>query len=162
MAAFELASFPGLPIKSSEKAQEKAAFASLGVFLNLLVSLSSLNDNPNLFPSPQVNPSTVDWPLEAALSGSGFTGPETIVVKALTTTCYPLTFHPRKEGMVEVRESTLVWLVIQLIAVGEFSCSYCVTLTLSSSCPSLLLNFSHSSFSPSSPHLGCPSPGKHQ
>ena len=61
---------------------------------------------PNHFLSPQVNPSTVDWPLQAALSGGGFTGPETIVVKALTTTCYPLTFHPRKEGVVEVRENS--------------------------------------------------------
>ena len=80
--------------------------ASLGVFLNLLVSLSSLNEIllhvSHLFSSPQVNPSTVDWPLQAALSGTGFTGPETIIVKALTTTCYPLTFHPRKEGVVEV------------------------------------------------------------
>ena len=127
MAAFELASFPGLLIKNWTVEGKRLHLQSLGVFLNLLVSLSLLNDTPNLFPSPQVNPSTVDWPLEAALSGSGFTGPETIVVKALTTTCYPLTFHPRKEGMVEVRESTLVWLVIQLIAVREFSCSYCVT-----------------------------------
>lgn len=61
---------------------------------------------PNHFLSPQVNPSTVDWPLQAALSGGGFTGPETIVVKALTTTCYPLTFHPRKEGVVEVCENS--------------------------------------------------------
>lgn len=48
----------------------------------------------------------MDWPLQAALSGGGFTGPETIVVKALTTTCYPLTFHLRKEGVVKVCENS--------------------------------------------------------
>jgi len=48
-----------------------------------------------------VNPSTVDWPLQAALSGAGFSGLEAIIVKALTTTCYPLTFNPYKEGLVE-------------------------------------------------------------
>lgn len=50
----------------------------------------------------QVNPSTVDWPLQAGLSGAGFSGPEAIVAKALSTTCYPLTFNPKKEGQVEV------------------------------------------------------------
>jgi len=49
-----------------------------------------------------VNPSIVDWPLQAAVSGAGFSGPEAIIVKALTTTCYPLTFNPYKEGLVEV------------------------------------------------------------
>ena len=52
----------------------------------------------------QVNPSTVDWPLQADLSGTGFSGPETIVAKALATTCYSLTFNPKKEGQVEVTD----------------------------------------------------------
>ena len=73
-------------------------------------SAPSLNDTPlyvQSLLSPQVNPSTVDWPLQAALSGGGFTRLETVVVKALTTTCYPLTFHPHKEGVVEVCGSFL-------------------------------------------------------
>lgn len=50
---------------------------------------------------PLVNPSTADWPLIASLSGGGFSGPESLVARALTTTCYPLTFDPHTEGTVQ-------------------------------------------------------------
>ena len=53
----------------------------------------------------QVNPSTVDWPLKATLTGSGFSGPEILLAAALSTTCYPLTFNPKKEGEFLVRNS---------------------------------------------------------
>lgn len=50
----------------------------------------------------QVNPSTMDWPLQASLVGAGFHGPKSIMVEALTTSCYPLKFHPQREGLVKV------------------------------------------------------------
>jgi hypothetical protein len=50
---------------------------------------------------PIVNPSTVEWPLEATLTGSGFTGPDSLLSQPLSTTYYPLTFNPKKEGTVE-------------------------------------------------------------
>jgi hypothetical protein len=50
---------------------------------------------------PIVNPSTVEWPLQATLQGPGFTGPDSLLIEPLSTTCYPLTFNPKKEGEVE-------------------------------------------------------------
>ncbi|CAI8033560.1 Cilia- and flagella-associated protein 47, partial [Geodia barretti] len=50
---------------------------------------------------PIVNPSTVEWLLGATLRGSGFSGPDSILSQPLSTTAYPLTFNPKKEGTVE-------------------------------------------------------------
>ena len=49
-----------------------------------------------------MNPSTVDWFLGAIISSSHFVGPSTLNALALSTTCYPLTFHPQMEGITEV------------------------------------------------------------
>ena len=55
---------------------------------------------PSLY--AQVNPSTVDWPLHADMTNSQFVGPSVITARALSTTCYPLTFSPQMEGDIEV------------------------------------------------------------
>ena len=57
----------------------------------------------------QVNPSTVDWPLVATLNGTGFRGPEFVVARGLATTSYPLTFSPKREGIVKVFYSTITF-----------------------------------------------------
>lgn len=62
--------------------------------------------NSVLLPT-QVNPSSVEWPLQAVVSGSGFTGPEFLLAQALSTTGYPLTFDPRREGTIEVYTVTV-------------------------------------------------------
>lgn len=50
----------------------------------------------------QVNPSTVDWSLIPTISSSQFTGPSGLNAGALSTSCYPLTFCPQIEGIIEV------------------------------------------------------------
>ena len=49
-----------------------------------------------------MNPSTVDWNLKATLTGAWFTGPKSLVARAIATTEYPLTFSPVKPGEWEV------------------------------------------------------------
>lgn len=45
-----------------------------------------------------MNPSSVDWNLKSSLTGVWFTGPKSLVAKAIATTDYPLTFSPIKPG----------------------------------------------------------------
>lgn len=56
----------------------------------------------NLYACIQINPSTVDWPLVATLNATSFKGPEFITAQSLSTTQYPLTFSPHREGIVQV------------------------------------------------------------
>ena len=57
----------------------------------------------------QANPTTTDWPLKVYLNGAGFSGPQNLLVKALTTGYYPLTFYPHREGQTEVSSRGCVW-----------------------------------------------------
>ena len=50
----------------------------------------------------QINPTTIDWLLDVAIVGRGFSGPSTFTVSASSTSHYPLTFNPRREGRIEV------------------------------------------------------------
>lgn len=45
-----------------------------------------------------------DWPLRAAIEGSGFFGPPMVLAKAYNTTKYPLVFKPQNEIVVQVNQ----------------------------------------------------------
>ena len=52
---------------------------------------------------PQVNNTSYDWHLKAELTGADFSGPDDLVAPAMTTTSYPVLFHPTYQGESMVR-----------------------------------------------------------
>ncbi|KAK3775916.1 hypothetical protein RRG08_017206 [Elysia crispata] len=46
---------------------------------------------------PIMNVTNNDWPLQATITGDGFSGPSTLLAKAFMTTQFPLVFKPLKE-----------------------------------------------------------------
>ena len=55
-----------------------------------------------MFVHLQVNPSTTDWLFSAKINTPLFSGPDSFLAHALSTSCYPITFSPQTEGTIHV------------------------------------------------------------
>ncbi|KAK2169816.1 hypothetical protein NP493_1175g00013 [Ridgeia piscesae] len=58
---------------------------------------------------PIVNQSSHDWPMQVAIDGTGFSGPDLFTAKAFQTTNYQIMFRPQHEGLVKVNQSSHDW-----------------------------------------------------
>ena len=56
----------------------------------------------------QVNPSTSNWSFIATINTPEFSGPNSFLAQALSTSCYPLTFSPHIEGIIHVSISLCI------------------------------------------------------